>query len=580
MDATAAPPPLADAISDVLALEGSLACRELLESELARLGEGRTSVVVVGAFKRGKSTLLNALIGREILPTGVVPVTALVTLVESGPRERAVVEAGDGTRREIPLDELVLWVTQRSNPDNVRGVRRIAVELPGLVGGRSVVLADTPGTGSVFRSNTEALRRWLGEIDAALFVVSSDPPIGEEDLALLRDVAGVAGEVLVVLNKVDRLTPEELEESVAYTTAAVERVLGSGARIQPCSARKALEEGPEGTGVDAVAEWVTELGAGRGEAVLLRAVARRAGRGLARELALVELERRAAERSTALIEEAIERLDGLSVELRERLDEVVAAFDEGCLQLMRSHDEAMAGRREAIVGTVSTGLRRAAQELAAAGAGRIRYRRELEAARDRLVREALEPVQADGETRVMEGFARLTARALRRVDELVDEAYDAAASLFDIEIGHFDVTEDFRMESRLEYRVGLPKVNLDYIAEGVLLLLPASLGRNAFLRRHLSRLPEAVDRQLGLIRADLWERLRESGFAFKGELRRRVEEALVRLRGSLERGAAMAEESVGESARRLQRLEEREAVLQRALGTCRTVLPANGRAEP
>jgi len=574
MESTAAAPGLPDVIRRVLDLDDPLACRVHLQSELERLGEGRATVVVVGAFKRGKSTLLNALIGRDILPTGVVPVTALVTLVRAGLQDRVLLDLGEDGMREVPVDDLGTWVSQSENPDNVRGVRRVVVELADLPGDHPLVLADTPGTGSVFRRNTEVLRNWLGQIDAALFVVSSDPPVGEEDLSLLRDVAEASGEVVVVLNKIDRLRTGELEESMAYTRRAVESVLGEGARIVPCSARRALERGPAGTGVDDLAGWISELAGGRADLVLERAVARRVARSLSREITLVSLERQAAERNADLIETALHRLDALAVELGERLAEVTAAFRDGCQRLMREYDDAARTAAPEIVEGVAAALRESASSLGRSGAGRIRFRRELESARDRHVRTLLEPIQIRAESRVRKGFGHLTARALRRVDELVDEAYDTAASTFDISIEHFDITEEFRMESRLEYRVGLPRVNLDAIAEGFLLLLPSSLGRRAFLRRHLSQLPDAIDRQLGLIRADLWERLRESAFSFEGELGRKVEEALRRLRAALNRGAEIAHESAEEAQVHMTRLEERLAILDRAHEVCQKVLSA------
>ena len=578
MDPGPATPSLTGWIERVLELPGPLGCREHLETELGRLARGRATVVVVGAFKRGKSTLLNAILGRDLLPTGVVPVTALVTLLRPGPRERLLVQRPGSPPEEHPLHTLPSWITQEANPDNRLGVERVVVELPDLPGNGSVTLADTPGTGSIFTSNTEALRRWLGHIDAALFVVSSDPPIGEEDLALLEEVREVAGEVVVVLNKVDRLRPGELEESLAYTRRAVEGLLGGGTMVQPCSAREALERGPEGTGVDRLLEWISDLAAGRGREVLERAAARRVARSLARESALVVMERSAAKRSAGEIRSALDALARIAGELRLRLAEVTAAFDDGCRRLMARYDEASREQYPRLVATVEAALRRSAEELDARRPGRGRYRRELEAARDRAVLEALTPRQAAAEEDVMEGFRRLTRRALGRVNALVDEAYAEAAGLLGVSIDRFDVEEDFRMESRLEYRVGLPRVNLDAIAEGLILALPHAVGRRLFLRRHLRQLPDAVDRQLGLIRADLWERLRESAFSFTGELERRVELALDQLQESLERGAEAARSSGEATRRHVAALERRLAVLEEALRACRAIVP--GSREP
>ena len=551
----------------VLRLGGDLSCAAHLQDELERLREGVVNVVVVGQFKRGKSTLLNAILGEPVLPMGVTPVTAIVTVVRPGAARGAVVHFLDGRTEPIPVEELAGYVSERRNAENRLGVERVEVELPPPPGRVLPVLADTPGSGSVFRHNTEVLRRWLGRIDAGLFVVSADPPVGEEDLALLREVQEMAGEVLVVLNKVDRLEPEELQESLAYTRMAVDRVTGRAAEVIPCSARRALEEGGD-VGVERVAAWLEELARERGGRVLEVAVARRAGRALARELALVEVEANAARRSAEELERALAAVEVLRQELERRLADAVAAFDEGCRRLLADYDQMVRHRQAELTGRLEEEVRRAAAELADAGRSGWSFQRRLEAARDRSALELLEPVQAEQEARLIEGFESLTGRALDQINTLVDEAFERAAELLGVTVERFDVREGFSMESRLEYRVGLPKVNLDYLMDGLLLLLPPPVARQAFLRRQLRMLPEAVGRQLGLIRADLHERLNESAISFRANLRRRVEEALPRLEEAVRRGLDLVRSGQDRVAERLARLEERRRVLEEAVAAC------------
>ncbi len=138
--------------------------------------------LIVGEFKRGKSTLLNALVGQDLLPTGVPPVTAVPTRVRSGPRTRAVARFRDGTEREIRLDQVHDYVDESHNPGNHRGVVSVDVEVPeGPPPG--VVLVDVPGLGSTHAHNTEAALAALPEADAALLVESVDPPVGEAELS-------------------------------------------------------------------------------------------------------------------------------------------------------------------------------------------------------------------------------------------------------------------------------------------------------------------------------------------------------------------------------------------------------------
>jgi hypothetical protein len=131
-----------------------------------RIAEGRFYVTCVGQFKRGKSTLLNALIGESILPTGVAPVTSVVTVVRYGQRPSAQVRlAGSGWS---PIDSATLadYVTEERNPGNEKGVEAVEVHIPSPLLGTGMCLVDTPGIGSVFASGSVATRKFVPHIDA------------------------------------------------------------------------------------------------------------------------------------------------------------------------------------------------------------------------------------------------------------------------------------------------------------------------------------------------------------------------------------------------------------------------------
>src|SRR5579875_3768387 len=81
-----------------------------------RLAGRRLRVIVAGEAKRGKSTLVNALLGRDVLPSGVTPLTALATTVRHGAPERADVTYADGRTGSFPLAALDDLVTEQGNP--------------------------------------------------------------------------------------------------------------------------------------------------------------------------------------------------------------------------------------------------------------------------------------------------------------------------------------------------------------------------------------------------------------------------------------------------------------------------------
>jgi hypothetical protein len=151
-----------------------------------RLDEGRFFVACVGQFKRGKSTLINALVGDAVLPVGVIPVTAVVTVVRNGDARRVRVKTRVADWHDVPLAELASYVAEEQNPDNVKEVLAVEAYVPSPLLASGMCLVDTPGLGSVHASNTAATRDFVPHIDAALVVLGADPPISGEELVAGR----------------------------------------------------------------------------------------------------------------------------------------------------------------------------------------------------------------------------------------------------------------------------------------------------------------------------------------------------------------------------------------------------------
>lgn len=201
-----------------------------------RLAHGRVRVLLVGEAKRGKSTLGNALLGREVLPTGVTPVTAISTVITTGAPERVEVRFLDGRTERVPLTALADYVTERANPDNARGVDLATVLLHRGLPSPDLTIVDTPGVGSVFRHNTAEARSALERMDLAVFVLTADPPMSASEADLLAEVGERAVATFIVLNKVDRLSPAELGETLDFLSS-----VHPGIEVLPCSARAGLE---------------------------------------------------------------------------------------------------------------------------------------------------------------------------------------------------------------------------------------------------------------------------------------------------------------------------------------------------
>jgi GTPase Era involved in 16S rRNA processing len=211
------------------------------------LDDGALRVAVLGQFKRGKSTLLNAILGMRLLPTAIVPVTGLPIFLRAGRADQVRLKFRDNHAPERSAsgpamqELLALYTTEIHNPENVLRVDAVEVTVTsGLPDG--IILIDTPGVGSTFIHNTAMAEAMLIDCDAGLFVLSPDPPITEVELSFLRKVKALVPKIAFVLNKIDLLDETEMQESEAFLRGVLDRE-GAWAAANPIflvSARQAL----------------------------------------------------------------------------------------------------------------------------------------------------------------------------------------------------------------------------------------------------------------------------------------------------------------------------------------------------
>lgn len=213
-------------------------CGELV----VKLAEDRFTLAVLGQFKRGKSSLMNAIIGRELLPTGVLPLTSAITVLKYGPVERLVVRRdGLSFPEELPVSSLPDYVTEKGNPANQKKVKTACIELPVPFLRRGIEFVDTPGVGSAITANTAITYNFLPECDAVLFVTSVDTPMTSLELEFLKEIREYVGKIFFVVNKTDLVKENERDEVLEFVTGTIRTQIGSEAvKVFPVSARLGL----------------------------------------------------------------------------------------------------------------------------------------------------------------------------------------------------------------------------------------------------------------------------------------------------------------------------------------------------
>ncbi len=387
---------------------------------VARTEKGLFYVACLGQFKRGKSTLLNALVGEPALPAGVVPVTSVVTVIRYGTRRGARVRLAAGPWRAIDMAELSAYVSEEENPNNARGVLAAEVFLSHPLLASGLCLVDTPGLGSVFEANAAATRSFVPHVDAALVVLGADPPISGDELALIEEVGRSVHNFLIVLNKADRLSDHERGEARRFAERVlVERLGRPIGPILEVSATESLSESGPTRQMPALLEGLARLARDAGADLVARAQIRGIERLTGRILAAL------AEQHDALVrpvEDSQRRIETLrrSVDEAERaagdLAHLFTAEQERLSQAFTKKRDDFLARALPSAGEE---LESAATRSGRTGAGPRRQASALARETVRRTIEAwlpqIEPVAEDLYSRAMRHFVELANEFLRRL---------------------------------------------------------------------------------------------------------------------------------------------------------------------
>ncbi|TSI05124.1 dynamin family protein [Lysinibacillus sp. BW-2-10] len=224
---------------------------DILKSQQKNWQQNRFEIVIVGEFSTGKSTFINALLRKEVLPSKVTPTTATVNFIrhlDDGPgRELAIVHFQDGKTVGVSFDELDEYVTEMSKKLEVSSQVKyvdIFIDSPYLKDG--VVLVDTPGLQALHPEHERITKEQIKKSNASILLFNLEQPGKQTEFKFLRELADSIDRIFFVGNRLDGVPEDQIQEVIDILEGALKQndyqsVPTDRAKLYPLSALQALK---------------------------------------------------------------------------------------------------------------------------------------------------------------------------------------------------------------------------------------------------------------------------------------------------------------------------------------------------
>jgi small GTP-binding protein len=499
------------------------------------------NIVVMGQFKRGKTSLINTLIGDDLLPVAVVPLTSIATIITYGEDTKISVCFNDGRCETIEINQLADYVTEKGNPKNIKDVAEVYITYPSKYLKDGVRLIDTPGVGSVYQHNTDVAYRYLPKSDAVFFLVSVDQPMSQNELDFLKDVKEYSSKIFFILNKKDYLNDKELLESVEFIKNVLSEIYQSP-KIYPISAKMALlakkENNPDLLKKSGIEDFLAELNRFLMEEkgnVLLEAVTKHILKTLMQTEFEIDLEIKSMKMPLGELEEKLKLFEEKKTEILQKKSDFEILLEGEIKNLIKNVlEEDINNHKKQLTTALQKELEKKYLENKKLPLNEL-YKT-LEDAVISEIKLAFDKWMPKEDEKLSKMFEKICNRFSIDVDNIIEELVTFASELFG-ENREFIKTEAvWEMKSDFYYRFKRESLMIDALSTTFTMMLPKFIGDKVLLNKLKNYLVTAVDMQSGNIRYDFAERLNKSKVRFKWEMFDKISSAVEGIENAIKKG--------------------------------------------
>jgi len=486
------------------------------------------NLVVIGQFKRGKSTLINALIGKDILPSSVLPLTSIVTIINYG-EQKAVVCFKDGLCKNIELNEISFFVTEKYNPNNKLNVEYVEIFYPADFLKNSVRIIDTPGIGSVYEHNSDVSYQFLPKADASLFVLSPDPPITQSEIEFLKDAQKYIDKFFFLLNKIDNFKPNELKEIIKFNRSIIENLVSKKVDIIDISAKLALEaklesnkEKQEQSNIEKLYNKLDKFIKEEQASVFWRSIINNLIRYIDTQMNFFKLNLASLSMSQAKLQEKIKlfedslkrlELDEYIYWLENKTKQVINVLDEDILTLKKEQLSQLTSKITDYFKTLNTSSTSMLNE---------QLKSYLQEQIEKIFLAFLQ-IENQKMGQLVEG---IYSQLLEKINTLIDNITKTAEEVFEVELSKLTQVEQLIEKSEFYFLIKEQPGALDMMVDFFKSSLPLFLGKKVIYKSISERSVELFDRHCGRLRYDFVKRIKETAQKFSSQVEEKLNQTI------------------------------------------------------
>lgn len=230
-----------------------------IDDDIKRLESEYFELVVVGEFSRGKSTFINAMLGRRILPSSKKPTTTVISKITYGETPSYCLVYKDGEKKELDEKKFIKltapkevdrsnhdeWVSYLRQKEEIENIDYAVVSYPLNFCKDNVVIIDTPGINDLNTKRVDITYRYLSKSDAVIMVLAANQVLTSSEMDFLKEriLNNQISDIFFVINFKDQASEEEEDEVINFAKKNLNKVIDNincSSRIFLLSSKQAL----------------------------------------------------------------------------------------------------------------------------------------------------------------------------------------------------------------------------------------------------------------------------------------------------------------------------------------------------